>query len=547
MVKKSIAVIVCCVCVLLSFSGCFGRTKTGKSFSMPITDEPHSLDPQIATSNSERLLASNGYEGLVRVGADGEILNGVAERYTVSSDGLTYTFYLRQDARWAMYSSQKIVLAEKYGDDFKEKFDKTVYAEDFVFALQRAVDPQTGSADAYLFSSIQNAQSIQAGQMPKEALGVEATDAFTLQIHLARADENLLYALSVPGAAPCDREFFELTSGRYGLEVGYTLANGPLHVSKWIAGSSVKMVKNDDYRGGTAASPASLTFYYNEDSTVIPEKMAAGTYDAAFLTKTQLDALADTDDLTVQYLENTTYSLLFNLKSSVLANENVRKALCLSTDFQKLSLLGEGIERASGLVPPYCTVGTERFRDSTDAALLPYDTAAAGNCFGEGILELGASGVEIEVLCAEEYADFARALVQAWQKTLGVKFVATVKSVPQSALFAAVQDGNYDVALYPLTAESIRTASYLEMFGEAGTFSANSQEYTELLQRVRESAGSFSTLRSSCKTAENYLLEHAVALPIFYQSNCFVTSKDTKDIYFYASKDYIYFGNATKK
>ncbi|MGN0571158.1 MAG: peptide ABC transporter substrate-binding protein [Candidatus Fimenecus sp.] len=547
MAKKAISVLLCCVLLLLSFSGCFGRTKTGKSFSMPITDEPQSLDPQIADSNAERLVASNCYEGLVRVGENGEILNGVAESYTVSDDGLTYTFFLRHDAQWALYSAQKIVLAEKYGENFKETFDKTVYAEDFVFALQRAVDPQTGSADAYLFSAIENAQSILTGQAPKESLGVQALDAFTLQIRLARADENLLYALTAPGASPCDREFFELTAGRYGLEVGYTLSNGPLHVSKWLVKTSIKMIKNDDYHGETTVSPASLTLYYNEDSAAIPEKIVAGTYDAAFLTKAQFDALEDTDDLIVQYLESTTYSFLFNQKNTVLSNENVRKALCLSVDFEKLSLLGEGIERAAGLVPPYCTVGTQSYRESAEAALSEYDPAAASAYFGEGLLELGSSGVELEVLCAEEYADFVRSVIQGWQKTLGVKFVATVKSVTLSALLAAVTDGNYDIVFYPLTAESVRTASYLEMFGASGAFAFASQEYADLLWQVRESAGSFAALTAACSKAENYLLQHAVLLPVFYQSNCFVTSKDTKGIYFYASKDYVYFINATKK
>lgn len=547
MAKKAISVLLCCALLLLSFSGCFGKTKAGKSFSMPITDEPQSLDPQIADSNAERLVASNCYEGLVRVGANGEILNGVAERYTVSADGLTYTFYLRQDAQWALYSAQKAVLAETYGENFKETFDKTVYAEDFVFALQRAVDPQTGSADAFLFSAIENAQRILAGQSPKETLGVQALDAFTVQIRLARADENLLYALTAPGASPCDREFFELTAGRYGLEVGYTLSNGPLHVSKWLEKTSIKMIKNDDYHGEAAATPASLTLYYNEDSDAIPEKTAAGTYDAAFLSKAQFDALEDTGDLTVQYLENTTYSFLFNPKNTVLSNENMRKALVAAADFDKLSLLGETVERAAGLVPPYCTVGTQNYRETVQTPLPAYDPAAASAYFAEALLELGASSAEIQVLCAAEYADYVRAVVQAWQKALGVKCIATVKAVTLSELLSAVSDGNYDVAFYPLTADSVMAPAYLEMFGDGGAFACAAQAYADLLWQVRESAGSFSDMRAACARAEAYLLEHAVILPVFFQSNCFVTNKDTKDIYFYASKDYVYFINATKK
>ena len=52
------------LCVIAtSFTGCFGRKKSGEAFSMPIMDEPTSLDPQIADSNSEKLVAANCYEG----------------------------------------------------------------------------------------------------------------------------------------------------------------------------------------------------------------------------------------------------------------------------------------------------------------------------------------------------------------------------------------------------------------------------------------------------------------------------------------------------
>ena len=255
--KRIVSVLLICILLTVSLSGCFGKTKAGKTFSMPITDEPTSLDPQIADSNAERLVISNCYEGLVTVGADGTIHNGVAESYSVSDNGLVYTFKLRQDAHWALYSGHKTLLGENY----KETFDKTVYAQDFVFALQRAVAPQTGSPDAYLFSAISGAQAIFTGAAPVSSLGVQALDNFTVQITLAYADDNLLYALTSPGAMPCDEEFFNLTNGRYGLEAGYTLGNGPFHVSSWQEKTLIKMVHNEDYNGETDVKPSSLTLY----------------------------------------------------------------------------------------------------------------------------------------------------------------------------------------------------------------------------------------------------------------------------------------------
>lgn len=542
MFKKWIAVLMLVVLMAVSFSGCFGKTKAGKAFAMPITDEPASLDPQIAASNAERLVAANCFEGLVRIASDGTVQNGAAESYTVSKDALVYTFHLRPDGHWALFSGHKAVL----GEDYKDTFDPTVYAEDFVFALQRAVDPQTGSEDAFLFSAIRGARAILAGQADVSALGVQATDAFTVQITLDYPDENLLYALTSPGAMPCDRMFFECTAGRYGLEAGYLLCNGPFHPSRWVEESSIKLIQNEDYNGEQTVNPASVTLYYNADAGAVPEKVASGTYDAAFLSKAEFDALSDKEDLSVQSLENTTCSFLFNPQKAGLSNENLRKALCLAVDPSKVSLFGEGAEAARGIVPPYCKIGAGAYRgEGGAAATLSYDAKAAKACFDEALLELGVTSVEIEVLCEEQNSEYVRTVVQSWQKTLGVKFVATVKAVNAQGLQAAMTDGNYTVALYPLSADSVMTSAFLERF--SGDAFAVDSRYTALLSTVRASAGNFGDLRTACMAAEDYLLQHAVLLPVVWQGSYFVTNKDTKDIYYYSSKDYVYFIQATKK
>ena len=106
--KKIIAVFLLLVMLSLSLTGCFGKTKADEPFSMPITDEPQSLDPQIADSNAERLVASNCYEGLVRVAADGSIQNGVATDYAVSANGLVYTFHLQASATASISRLKKV-------------------------------------------------------------------------------------------------------------------------------------------------------------------------------------------------------------------------------------------------------------------------------------------------------------------------------------------------------------------------------------------------------------------------------------------------------
>ena len=67
MFKKSVCVITSLILIMLSFCGCFGRGKANKSFAVPIIGEPTSLDPQIAKTDSEKMIVLNCYEGLFRI------------------------------------------------------------------------------------------------------------------------------------------------------------------------------------------------------------------------------------------------------------------------------------------------------------------------------------------------------------------------------------------------------------------------------------------------------------------------------------------------
>lgn len=545
MLKKGLAAALALTCLLLSLSGCLGQMQADAAFSIAITDEPDSLDPQIADSDAERLAAVNCYEGLMAVDENGALLPGVAESYTVSPDGLVYTFKLRQDTHWAMFSGHEDLL----GENFRDSYDSTVCAADFVFGLRRAVDPQTGAPDAYLLTAIAGAQEILAGRAAVSTLGVEAPDAFTVRITLAQKDDNFLYALTSPAAMPCDEEFFVLTGGRYGLEPGLTLCNGPFHVSRWTQETSIRLTRNDDYVGAREVKPATVTLSFLADLQELPTRMENGSYDAAFLTQAQFAALEDTSALTSQPLENITLAFLFNRSSGALQNENLRKALALSLSPDRVSALAADAAPAAGIVPPYCTIGENAYRTARGAAsALGYDESAARACFDEALLELGASSVELEILCDEAYAEFARQVVQGWQRALGVKFVATVRAEDGAMFEAAYRDGNYTVALYPIHASSASTAGFLESFRDSALLGGvTDTAYNALLDRVHASAGDFSALQTAAAAAEDYLLQHAVLLPVTYLQSCFVTNADTSGIYFYSSESYVYFINALKK
>ncbi|MEG1834910.1 MAG: peptide ABC transporter substrate-binding protein [Oscillospiraceae bacterium] len=541
MKKRIISILLIMILITLTFSGCFGSGKAGKSFFMPISDEPTSLDPQIVNSNAEKLVISNCFEGLLRVNENGELVNGVCESYTVSSDGLSLIFKLRQDASWSLFYAHEKLLGENY----LETFDKSVTANDFVFGLRRALTPITKSYDAYLFYAIKNAKNAMEGKCLPEDIGVTAVDKYTLKIDLAYADDNFLYSLTLPGAMPCNKNFFDITNGRYGLSTEYLLCNGPFYVSKWNENASIKMSASSVYRGDTKTMPNAVTLYYNEDEKSVAEKIGDNVYDAAFLNPTQYALIENAKKINAQPILNTTYSFIFNQKGE-LSNPDLRLALCYATDNSKPYMISHETIKASGIVPPFCKIKGENFRDISEAAAPAFNEQKAKSHFLSALQASGKSSIEVKISCTPQYESFAKAVMGTWQRILGVKFIGSVEILENNELSAQIKDKKYDIAFCPMTANSSNVDEFLNSIATANDFLSD-DGFAKLTNKIMAEKNNSEKFKKSCSDAEKYLLSNAFILPIFYENSYFVTSKETNGIYYYLSKDNIYFINATKK
>ena len=145
--------------VMLASAGCGGGPSQSEADSRPleraIGSEPESLDPHLAKTTQAQIVQRDLFEGLVIYSPDGRVVPGVAERWEVSNDGLEYTFYLREDARWSN------------GDP--------VSADDFVYSLRRLTDPATASFYAETLNVIKNTSTVVSGESPATELGIRAS------------------------------------------------------------------------------------------------------------------------------------------------------------------------------------------------------------------------------------------------------------------------------------------------------------------------------------------------------------------------------------
>ena len=174
---KRMILLLLSVCLIFTvFCGCNGVVSGG--FIQYEGDEmPETVDPLLADSLTERMAVQQLYEPLVTV-QNGVVVPAAAEKYAVSDDQKTYTFYLRDSLRWSD--------------------GKAVTAADFVFALQRAADPKTRAVCADRLTNIVGVSAVQAGKKSATEIGVTAQNAKTLVITLQTADDGILTVLSGP-------------------------------------------------------------------------------------------------------------------------------------------------------------------------------------------------------------------------------------------------------------------------------------------------------------------------------------------------------------
>ena len=284
-------------------AGC-GGSSASTSFTWFVDNIPANLDPQVATKAEDVIACENLYGGLVRRNASGELVPDLCERWEISSDGLTYTFYLKSGLT---YTGTKGAAT-----------DYAITAEDFVYAFRRVFDPQTASPYAVEFSAIQNSAAVLDGTADPGTLGVSAIGELTLVFRLSERDDTFLSKLTLPGAMPCDEAFFESTRGTYGLSSASTLSSGSFYIYNWTASGL--------FLRRSAASPLvnNLRLVQNTSNTdksaaqlIADEKCSAALDDTAEATSLQ----------SVEY-SDTTWALLFNAsEGSVFAVASLRQAL----------------------------------------------------------------------------------------------------------------------------------------------------------------------------------------------------------------------------
>lgn len=298
--------------------------------------EPGSIDPHKASGDWENRIVGELFEGLVAEDINAEPIPGQAESWTISDDGLVYTFKLRADAKWSD--------------------GQPVTAQNFVDAFQRLFDPKTAADYAYLQYPIKNSAKIGSGEITDfNELGVKAIDDKTLEITLESPTPYFIGALTHYTAFPVRKDIIEKFGDQW-TQPENIVANGPYKLVEWVPGSYLKGVKSDTYYGKDSLKIDEIRWDNTEDLSAALNRYRNG----------ELDILTDFPADQYKFLQDNypgqaqvepflgIYYYVMNQEKAPLDNVNIRKALSISVlrDVIGPDVLGTGELPAYGWVPP---------------------------------------------------------------------------------------------------------------------------------------------------------------------------------------------------
>lgn len=489
---------------VLSLTACGSGSN---SFTWFVDSIPANLDPQVASSASDIIACENLYSGLVRRTSDGSLAPELCERWEVSADRLTYTFYLKDGLT---YTASK-------GDPS----DYAITAEDFVFAFQRMFLPGTNSPYAVEFSALENSAAVLAGQKPASALGVTAAEPLKLVFRLSSPDETFLSKLTLPGAMPCDEAFFDSTRGTYGLTSASTLSSGHFYLYNWTSSGlflrraasgsqidSLRLVENTTSSGQSA------------EELINNEKCTAALDDSG--TPTSLQSVSYSD---------TTWALLFNC-DSIFASTELRQALG-SAAASAVEVPGGGLfAEAKGLIPDGLTVDGIDYRQTAgDVRPVFGDPRALYIAARDGGVSPSDFGrVSLLLPSGSGLSDTAELINSAWQKEFSLFF--SVEEVEPEEFQKRLENGSYTIALAPVPAEGGSVYTALAQFSPTG---GGLTGYSDALYTTQLSASATATGSTRCSllaACERQLLEQAVAVPLFTQQKRLLVANGIEGLVF---------------
>ena len=528
-IKKwlALALVVAMVVTTMGLAGCGPKTKTTSSsaedkdqyLNLPIDEDITTFDSSKATDTYSADIICETQEALTRDVIDNgveKIIPGGAEKWETSSDGLTWTFHLR---------------------DFKWSDGQPVKAQDYEYAWKRLLDPKVASEYSYFLYVLKNGQQANAGKVPLDQVGVKATDDKTLVVTLQNPTPYFEKITSFKSLVPMRKDIVDKYGDKYGTDISQLVYCGPFMMDSWTRGQKLVMKKNPTYWDASKVKLSKVTYDVVKEEAPRMQMLQAGQLDAGgargeYMAK--FEALAKQGLFTMVKKDVPTESyMFFNCQDKIFKNAKVRLAFSLAfnrEDFLKVVYPGR-MKPAYGWCAYAIYINNQEYRKVTPEPLKAAQTANPDPkaLLIAGLKEAGANPdpSKLSVHYVSSGTDtfsrtFDEFFQQQWETKLGVKI--KIDAVDDFAQYQTkVNNMDFQIGGMGWGADYNDPMTFFDMYitgSENNNGKWSNPQYDSLIEQTRTTTDEAKRLQLF-QQAENILVNTDCAImPTFYRDAC---------------------------
>lgn len=443
----------------------------------------------------------------INVAEDGttSVIPALAESWDISTDGLQYTFHLRQGVKF------------HNGNDFT--------AEDVAYTFHRLLTVE-GGVNSEFIDQVKGANELLEGTADTLE-GLEVVDDYTVKITLKEPYAAFLACISSPGVSIYDSEATEAAGDQFGLDPAVTVGTGPFIFTSWTLNDQIVMTKNDNYWKGATALPGVVVKIIpdTETQTMMFENGELDIIDLDFVTDAIDRFVATYPDQIVEGNRVGITYLTMNQNIEPLNNVQVRKAVQMAIDKQTiLDALYGGRGQVEYGIFPHGLIGF-----NPDQEVIPYDPEAAKALLAEAGY---ADGFTMELSADSSASDTVTMALEIIKEQLAeVGINAEIKNYDQATWLDTRKAGELGSFLATWTADFNDPDNFIyTFFGNEEKTRIRSINYpdTAVMERVSAARG---IVNDDERIAEYHALEDKIIhedaawAPMYSRKHLFAVSK----------------------
>ena len=476
--------------------------------------EVPTLDLSVATDTASFTVLGQINEGLTRFDETGKVVPGVAKDWEISPDGLTYTFHLRDDAKWSDGSPVK--------------------AQDFEYSWKRTLDPATGSTYAFMVAWIKGGEAYNGGKGKAEDVAIKSIDDKTLEVKLESAKPYFLDQMAFPLFFPLKKEFVEQQGKQYGADGDKVLSNGPFAMDKWEHEQNLAIKKNDTYWDKDKVKLESVNFIIVKDQGAKENLYQAGQIDRFGLVREQVDTFKDSAEFSRQADLSTGY-FLFNQNRKIFTNKKIRLAMTYAVNADQYAdvIYHDGSTGANGLIPPGTRGLNGEFRNENGDVMKRTDNVPkAKQLLQEGLKELGMTefpAVKLLMSDTDSAKKGAEFVKEEWRKNLGIN--VEIENVPGKLRLKRTTERDYDVVFTNWIGDYNDPMTFLDMWitkGDQNKGDWSNTKYDELVKAAQTEPDAEKRMKA-LYDAEKVLMDEMPIGPVYFSATSFATRPYVKN------------------